>query len=107
MSSSRCSLSGFSFCEVQGYLSHKKQRPSSALQWDYAYGPMVVLGEGAVSYEQGTPFGAVLLLMSKVTLQAQLGNGVGTLISCSWRSAGAIVSIFVPATSQASGSTWG
>ena len=30
---------------LQGYLAHKKQRPPRALQKDYAYGPMVVLGE--------------------------------------------------------------
>jgi len=40
---------------MQGYLAHKKQRPSRTLQQEYAVGPMVVLWGGAVSYERGTP----------------------------------------------------
>ena len=40
---------------VQGYLAHEKQRPTRTLQKDSAQGPMVALGEGAVSYERGTP----------------------------------------------------
>ena len=39
----------------QGYLAHKKQRPPRTLKQDYAWGPMVVLGEIAVCYERGTP----------------------------------------------------
>ena len=42
---------------VQGYLSHKKQCPLRALQWDYAYGPIVFLGGGQ-------------FLISEVPLQA-------------------------------------
>ena len=41
--------------DVQGYLAHKKERPPGTLQWEYAEGPMVVIGGGAVSYEWGTP----------------------------------------------------
>jgi len=33
-------------CAVQGYLAHEKQHPPRALQLDYAYGPMAVLGGG-------------------------------------------------------------
>ena len=33
---------------LQGYLAHKKQRPPRTLQSDYAQGPMVVPGKGAV-----------------------------------------------------------
>ena len=40
---------------VQGYLAHKKPSPHGTLQWTHAYGPMVVLGGVAVSYERGTP----------------------------------------------------
>jgi len=40
---------------VQGYLAHKKLRPPGTLLKDYAWGPMAILGEGAVSYERGTP----------------------------------------------------
>ena len=40
---------------LQGYLAHKKQRTPRALQSDYAYGPMVVLGERAISYQRGNP----------------------------------------------------
>ena len=40
---------------IQGYLTHKKQRPPKTLLWEYAEGPMVVLGRGAVSYERGSP----------------------------------------------------
>jgi hypothetical protein len=36
------------------YLAHKKNCPPRTLQWDYTWGPMVVLGAGAVSYERGT-----------------------------------------------------
>ena len=42
-------------CGLQGYLAHKKQRPPRTLQKDYAWGPMVTLGGGAVSYGRGTP----------------------------------------------------
>ena len=41
--------------ELEGYLTHKKQRPPRTLQKDYTEGSMVVLGGGAVSYERGTP----------------------------------------------------
>ena len=40
---------------VQGYLAHNKPPPHRTLHWDYASGPMVVLGRWAVSYERGTP----------------------------------------------------
>jgi len=40
---------------LQGYLAHKKTPPPRTLQEPYAWGPMVVLGGGAVSYERGTP----------------------------------------------------
>ena len=40
---------------LQGYLAHTKQRPTGTLHKDYAKGPTVVPGGGAVSYEQGTP----------------------------------------------------
>ena len=40
---------------LQGYLDLKKQHPPRNLQKDYAQGPMVALGGGAVSYERGTP----------------------------------------------------
>ena len=40
---------------VQGYLAHKKRPPPRTLQHDYTQGPMVALGEVAVSYERGTP----------------------------------------------------
>ena len=39
---------------VQGYLAHKKLPSPRTLQWDYAKGPTVALGE-AISYERGTP----------------------------------------------------
>ena len=39
---------------LQGYLADKKQRPLRTLQWDFAEGPMVALGEGAASFERGT-----------------------------------------------------
>ena len=42
---------------VHGYLAHKKTPPSRIPQKDYTYGPTVVLGWGAVSYERGTPVG--------------------------------------------------
>ena len=38
---------------LQVNLAHKKQRLQT-LQWDCAWGLMVVLGESAVSYERGT-----------------------------------------------------
>ena len=38
--------------ELQGYFTHKKPRPPRTLPHDYAQGPMVALGQGAVSYEQ-------------------------------------------------------
>ena len=41
--------------ELQGYLAHKKQRFPRTLEQDYAWGSMVVLRGGAVSYERGTP----------------------------------------------------
>ena len=31
---------------VQGYLAHKKMQPPRTLQYGYALGPMMVLGEG-------------------------------------------------------------
>ena len=37
---------------VQGYLPQKKPPPPRTLQKDHAYGPMVVLGGGAISYER-------------------------------------------------------
>jgi hypothetical protein len=40
---------------LQGYLAHKKPPPPRTLQQAYAYGPVVVLGGGLVSYERGTP----------------------------------------------------
>ena len=40
---------------LQGYLAHKKERPPRTLQQDYVWGPTVVQGGGAVSYERGTP----------------------------------------------------
>ena len=40
---------------VQGYLAHNKQRPLRTLKKDYAWGPLVLSGGGAVSYEEGTP----------------------------------------------------
>ena len=43
---------------MQGNLARKKQRPPTTLQQEYAQGPMVVLGGGAVSSERGTPVGA-------------------------------------------------
>ena len=36
---------------VQGYLDHKKQRPSRTLQQIYFQGPMAALRRGAVSDE--------------------------------------------------------
>ena len=29
---------------LKGYLAHKKRQPPRALQYDYAYGPTVILG---------------------------------------------------------------
>ena len=55
---------------VQGYLAHKKPRPLRTLQKDYAKGPMVVLGGGAVSYVRGTPvcvWGHIPVYDSRVT----------------------------------------
>ena len=40
---------------LHGYLAHKKKRPTRTLNEDYAWGPMVALGEDAVSYGRGTP----------------------------------------------------
>ena len=42
-------------CLLQGHLAHKKPPHPSDLQQGYAQGPTVVLGEGTVSYERGTP----------------------------------------------------
>jgi hypothetical protein len=42
---------------LQGYLAHKKVQPPRTLEKAYAYGPVPILGGGAVSYEQGTPVG--------------------------------------------------
>ena len=42
-------------CILQGYLTHKKHIPPQTLQKDHTYGPMVVLGGGAVYYERSTP----------------------------------------------------
>ena len=39
---------------LQGYLTHKKQRSLRTLQWYSEKGPLVVLGDGAVSYERGS-----------------------------------------------------
>ena len=44
---------------VHGYLAHKKQPPRRTLQKDHAWAHVVVLGEGAVSYEPGTPVPAL------------------------------------------------
>ena len=41
--------------EIQGNLARKKQRPPRTLQYDYAWGPMVIVGRWAVSYSRGTP----------------------------------------------------
>ena len=46
--------------ELQGYLAHKKQRPPRTLQQDSAQGPMVVLGDGAISHVRGTPVACLL-----------------------------------------------
>ena len=59
--------------DLQGYLSHKKERPHRALQWDYAYGPVVVLGGGAVSYQQGTPVHEALI---RAAFSARWGEDV-------------------------------
>ena len=40
---------------LQGYLAHQKHFPPGTLQKDYTWGPVVVLGGVAVSYERGTP----------------------------------------------------
>ena len=40
---------------IQGYLAHQNTPPPSTLQQAYAYGPMVVLGGGAISYQPGAP----------------------------------------------------
>ena len=40
---------------VHGYLAHKKPSPHGTLPYTYVYGPMVVLGRRALSYERGTP----------------------------------------------------
>ena len=45
----------FRIHDLQGYLTHKKQHRFQTLQKGYAWGPMVVLGRWAVSYERGTP----------------------------------------------------
>ena len=45
----------------KGYLDQKKLRPPWTLQWDYAWGPMVVLGG--------------LFLMSEVPLHEKPGIG--------------------------------
>ena len=50
-------MSGLGMQGLQGYLAHKKLRPPRALQKEDAYGPMVVLGKRAASYERGTPVG--------------------------------------------------
>ena len=42
---------------VQGYLAHKNTPPPRTLLYAYAYGPMVVRGGLAFSYERGTPVG--------------------------------------------------
>ena len=42
---------------VRGNLAHKKTPAPRTLQQDYTSGPSVFLGEGAVSYERGTPEG--------------------------------------------------
>ena len=41
--------------DLQGFIAHKKQRPSTVLQQACAQGPVVALEGGAVSYERGTP----------------------------------------------------
>ena len=45
----------FRMNKVQGYLAHKKERPSRTLQQDHASGYMVFPGGVDVSYERGTP----------------------------------------------------
>ena len=39
--------------EKQGYLAHERMHYAQTLQQAYAYGPMVVLGKVAFSYERG------------------------------------------------------
>ena len=53
---------------VQGYLAHKNQRPPRTLHWDYAWGPTVVLGGGAVSYERGTPVSSMPFINTQETV---------------------------------------
>ena len=52
---------------LQGFLAHKKLPPPRTLQYGYAYGPMVVLGGGAVSYERGTPVAASADVSSRIS----------------------------------------
>ena len=47
---------------LQGYLAHERYPPPRTLQQDYAQGPLVVLGGGAISYERGTPVCPYLLV---------------------------------------------
>ena len=44
-------MSEFLMSGVQVFLAHKKTFPPRTLQWDFAWGPVVVLGGGAVPYE--------------------------------------------------------
>ena len=68
---------------LQGYLAHNKRRAPRTLQYPCAYGPMVALGVGAVSYERGTPLVLVLhtstltrLLSSDLVLYLARAMGV-------------------------------
>ena len=40
---------------LEGYLTYKETHPPRTLPYDYAWGPMGVLGGWAVSYERSTP----------------------------------------------------
>ena len=56
---------------LQGYLAHKKHPPPRTLQWDYTYGPMVILG-------------GVLFLMSEVLLTGPYSPVEPRLQPCAW-----------------------
>ena len=43
-----------------GFKIQDPTRPPMTLQQGYAWGPMVILGGGAFSYERGTPVGRLL-----------------------------------------------
>ena len=46
-------FSHISSVRLQGYLAHLKTPPPRTLQKDYAWGPVVALGGGAVPSERG------------------------------------------------------